>query len=460
MADSLPPKIQKVQKTLKPEMNDLVEKAKKLYQDKLDYFVSLSHKPPAVIVAAPGRVNLIGEHTDYTEGFVLPLATEFCTVAYGTGYLKQGTGSAMSAIRMRMVSDNSPEGLVEERRLVGPHHKAPGEDEPRSWADYIIGTMVQYIGDLPPEGCTMDIAVAFASNVPMGAGLSSSASLLVSAATFFEYFLKDMAFSSADKDTPKVATRALRCQTAENEWAHSPCGIMDQMASSACKKNNAMLLDCRSLEVTHVPFKKDKDNHPVILITDSKVEHEIADSEYGLRRAQCNDALEAMQQVPLYHVAALRDATLQDVKDTYEKGKMDETLFKRAKHVVNENQRTKECKTALKLGMWDRVGELMNGSHTSLRDDYEVSCEEIDFLVDIAQKHAGVYGSRITGGGFGGCSVTLVKQDQVEALKEALKSSYKEKYGKDCDCFVTTPGEGARVLAIDMDCKPVSPFYK
>jgi galactokinase len=208
-----------------------------------------------------------------------------------------------------------------------------------------------------------------------------------------------------------------------------------------------------------VPMKKvSGDDEPLILISDSKVEHEIADGEYGKRRRECNDALEAMHMVPLYHVLSLRDATLQDCKDA--QSKMDDVTYRRAKHVVTENKRTQECKTAIKLGVYDRVGELMNASHASLRDDFEVSCEEVDFLVDIAQKHEGVYGSRMTGGGFGGCTVTLVKKSALASVVETLKTSYKEKYDTGCDCFVTHPGPGARVLAIDLDCKPESDFFK
>jgi len=311
--------------------------------------------------------------------------------------------------------------------------------------------------DLPAEGCALDLAMAFAGNVPAGAGLSSSASLEVVTAIFIEQFMKDMAFSSAESDNI-VMERAIRCQRAENEWAHSPCGIMDQYVSSAAKKGHCMLIDCQSLEVTQVPMK-DSEDKPAILVTNSNVEHEIADSEYGKRRHECQDALDAMQQVPLYHVLSLRDATLQDCKDAEAKMN-DATIYARAKHVVTENTRTTECKTALKLGVWDRVGELMNASHASLRNDFAVSCEEIDFLVDTAQALDGVFGSRLTGGGFGGSTVTLVKKEKVEELKEALIKGYKEKFGKDCECFVVTPAEGARVMAIDMDCKPESDFYK
>ena len=442
---------------LTPQMRGLVDRAKKLYQDKVAYLAQ-THKPPAYIATAPGRVNLIGEHTDYTGGFVLPLAIDQSTVVYGTGFIHTGKGTGATTVRLRMISDKSGEqqDLVEERKLSSGNFRAPDESDPRSWVNYVIGVVVQYMEDLPKEGAALDLAMAFASDVPIGAGLSSSASLEVATAVFLECFLHDMAFSSVP-DANKEQERAIRCQRAENEWAFSPCGIMDQYASSACQDGHLMLLDCQSLEATQVPMKKG-DDQPIILITDSKVSHELADSEYGKRRHECNDALDAMQQVPLYHVLSLRDATLQDCKDA--KVKMTDEIYRRCKHVVTENMRTKECKTALKLGVWDRVGELMNASHASLRDDYEVSCEELDFLADLARKHEGVYGSRMTGGGFGGCTVTLVRKGCEEGLIESLQNGYKEKYGKECDCFLTHPGPGARVLAMDLDIKPESDFYK
>lgn len=443
----LPPKIAKADLT--PSMAKLVETAKALYKDKLGYFAQ-THKAPAYIAAAPGRVNLIGEHTDYNNGFVLPLAIDFSTVCYGTGFVHIGKGTGTTTIRLRMISDKGDPTFIEERKLSVGVLQPPDESAPRSWANYVLGVVAQYMPDLPSEGCALDLAMAFASDVPTGAGLSSSAALEVATAVFLECFMHEMVFSAADSDHDPPVERAIRCQKAENEWAHSPCGIMDQYCSSAAKEGNCMLIDCQSLEVTQVPLKETKDR-PVILITNSNVQHAIADSAYGKRRHECQDALDAMQQVPLYHVLSLRDANLQDCKDAHEK--MGDEIFGRAKHVVTENMRTLECKTALKLGVWERVGELMNASHVSLRDDFEVSCQEVDYLVEAAQKHEGVYGSRITGGGFGGCTVTLVHKDHVESLMKTLKEGYKEMHEKECDCFVTNAARGAHVLAIDMDCK-------
>jgi galactokinase len=448
---SMPPKLHKA--PLDAPTRVLVETAQQLYWDKIAYFCD-HHNPPAFIVAAPGRVNLIGEHTDYTGGFVLPLAIDRLTVVYGTGYLHTGKGTGATTMRVRCISSaQSSNAVVEERKLVsGKTTSPPDADEPTTWVHYVMGVMAQYMPDLPVEGCTLDMAFAVASDVPLNAGLSSSASLEVAVATLLECFLHDMAYSSTPEADP-VKEKALRCQRAENEWAHSPCGIMDQLASCAGQVDHLTLIDCRSLDVTLVPMKHDVETTPpVILVTNSKVTHSIGDGTYGRRRKECNDALEAMQNVPLYHVLSLRDATLQDVKTAHDK--MDAVAYKRATHVVSENQRVNKAKVALKMGLWDTVGALMNESHASLKGDFEVSCDEIDTLVDIAQAYPGVYGSRITGGGFGGCTVTLVQPDAVEGLVAELKKKYMKKHQKECDCFVVRPSAGARRLAIDMRCKP------
>lgn len=452
-SNQLPPKVSKADLT--PEMKELIGKAKQLYVDRLAYFAQ-NQKPPAFIVAAPGRVNIIGEHTDYTGGFVMPMAIDRYTVVYGTGSYKGGKGTAPTVIRLRCTSDQAESEVVEERRLTGIY-SPPDESEPRTWVNYVLGVVAQYMTDLPNEGCHVDLVFSIAGNVPVGAGLSSSASLEVAVALFIECFMHDLAFSSAPEGTDPKVERALRCQKAENEWAHSPCGVMDQMIASAGEQDNLLLINCADLSLTQVPFKKTAEE-AVVLVTDSKISHDIGDSAYGERRHQCNEALQAMQQVPLYHVLNLSDATVQDCKDA--KSKMDDTVYKRAMHVVTENQRTKEAKIAARLGTWERLGELMNASHASLKDDFEVSCDELDFLVDKAQAFDGVYGSRMTGGGFGGCTVTLVQKKAVDGLMTHLKEEYKAKFDKDCDCFVTQPGPGGKVLAIDMNFSQESDFFK
>lgn len=445
-----PPQLQSA--SLSADLKSLVVSAKNLYKAKLGPFAK-DHLPIAFITAAPGRVNLIGEHVDYAGGFVLPLAIAKYTVVYGTGHLVAGEGRAPTHARIRVVSTNFPDSPVEERDLTASNKYAPpSEDDTKSWVNYVSGVVAQYMPDIPLEGYHLDLCMAFASNIPLGAGLSSSASLEVATAVFVEQFLKDFCFSSASNQDRRPVERALRCQRAENEWAHSPCGIMDQLASSCAEEGHFLFIDCQSLEITQVPMKKDANDKPTLLVCNSHVAHDIADSEYGDRRRELNDCLDAMQQIPLYHVGGMRDATLQDVEQT--KGNCEDVAFRRGKHYVTENTRTKECKISLRLGVWERVGKLMNESHESLKSDYEVSCEEIDLLVETAQKVEGVFGSRMTGGGFGGCTVTLVKRDNVDDVIKSMQEAFKAKYNKDIDCFITLPVGGAAVLAADSDCVP------
>lgn len=474
MTIPLPPRLEtsSVQDSIDESMKTLITNAKTMYMNHLHIKCKTLHKSPAWIVTAPGRVNLIGEHTDYTGGYVLPLAVNYGTVCYGTGHFHTSKGNAVSTITFHTVSDHG-KGIsstadqssvtVEVRKLTSveedlqpPNVEDVTAEYKSNWVNYITGVIVQYIPDIPPTGCSLDLAMSFSSNVPLGAGLSSSASLEVSCALFVECILQELAFSSANNvttDDEKKLERSLRCQRAENQWAYSPCGIMDQMASNTCIVGHCMLLDCKTYEITHVPMKANTEDDPILVICNSGVTHEIqADEEYGKRRRECNEAVLAMQEVPLYHVEMLRDATVADCELAYEKNKMDDVLFKRAMHVVTENRRVIECKTALKLGLWEKVGTLMNMSQASLKDNFEVSCDEINTLCEIALGCEGVYGTRLTGGGFGGCTVTLVKKEYAQALIDTLQKQYVEKYPDKttCDCFMTLPAGGARVLAIDM----------
>jgi galactokinase len=504
---------------LSSTQRELISKAKTLYQERLAYFAQ-THQPPAYVCAAPGRVNIIGEHVDYQNGFVLPMCLDdqYQTICYGTGVLHttnttQGS-TAPTSIRLRLVSDqaNVPE-MIEERRFstdtVTPppptkkrHDETTNveededvEDESTSssskWVNYVVGVIVQYLPDIPTTGCVLDLAMAYTSTIPISAGLSSSAALEVVTALFIECILHDgMAFSSSSDTTTTSntnsndisVTRALRCQKAEHTWAHSPCGIMDQYVVSCTAADTAvpaevMLIDCRSLTYTPIRlFKKtsSSSNHnedededtPLFLITNSMVPHDISnDSQYGLRRTECQDAVRVLQSIPsLNHtIETLRDANMEDLHQGLATNKFKDTndiLYKRAHHVISEIARTTDCAEALQHGLWDKVGCLMNASHTSLRDDYNVSCSEVDLLVDMTQQLNGVYGSRMTGGGFGGCTVTLVRPNYVQSVMESLQRQYYEQTGLQCQCFMTQPGCGAKVLAIDMDCKPESDFFK
>jgi galactokinase len=480
-----PPKLLHVLSSLTDAQRTLIDTAKSLYQERLAYFCQQTHHPPAFITAAPGRVNLIGEHVDYQNGLVLPMCLDanYQTICYGTGFLHTSANAdAPTSIRVRLVSDQAeaPEMIEERRFTVNSVNPPPppaasdaaataddeGEDEETAasskWVNYVIGVIAQYLPDIPATGCVLDLAMAYASSVPVAAGLSSSAALEVATALFIECFLHDgMAFSSAHSDFSNDVVRALRCQTAEQTWAHTPCGIMDQYVVSCTAADAApQLIDCRSLVATPVVWKRTPDA-PVVLITNSRVPHDNAnDAQYGQRRRECHEAVLALQSVPLYHVESLRDAVLSDLTTGRQMKKLDDRLYQRAHHVVSENVRTTECAVALRLGLWEKVGQLLNASHASLRDDFQVSCAPVDVLVALAQAQAGVYGSRMTGGGFGGCTVTLVQPDAVAAVVAALQKEYHAQTGLHCDCFVTRPGAGASVLAIDVDCQPESDFYK
>ena len=506
-----PPKLSHAKSSLSATQIQLIEQAKSLYQERLAYFAQ-THHPPAYVCCSPGRVNIIGEHVDYQNGYVLPMCLDdqYQTVCYGTGFLHTTTTSVNAAapppptsIRLRLVSDQAdvPE-MIEERRFsantitpppppsssssksasnsegndnndnddVGLNESTTGSSHAK-WVNYVVGVIVQYLPDIPQTGCVLDLAMSYTSTIPISAGLSSSAALEVVTALFIECFLHDgMAFSSvpaSELETKGTSVlRALRCQKAEHTWAHSPCGIMDQYVVSCTSATlpEVMMIDCRSCTFTPVVLKE-ADDTPVFLITNSMVPHDISnDAQYGLRRKECHDAVNALQSVPLYHIESLRDAVMADL----EKGKHklingndgDDTLYKRAHHVISENVRTTECAVALRLGLWEKAGTLMNASHASLQNDYNVSCKEVDLLVQLTQELDGVYGSRMTGGGFGGCTVTLVQPEKVNDVMDAIKMKYLEQTGIRCQCFITSPGHGAKVLAIDMDCKPESDFFK
>lgn len=412
------------------------------------------------IAVAPGRVNLIGEHTDYTGGFVLPFAIEYSTLVYGRGTAKRASdgggsddddddevvGGERRAI-LRFASDKSPDEVQ-----IVEIDESSAPPEVVSWTTYVVGTVFQYLVDLPPSG-VLDLTFCIAGDVPLGSGLSSSASLEVAVARFVEAILGDAALSGETQMRSPSKIRALRCQRAENEWCRSPCGIMDQAISSAAKGGGLLLIDCRSLEFTEIKMGADAGDDvagaagslPALVVANSNVKHDIAGGEYPVRVAQCKTATEALKQTRP-EIEMLRDATAEDVENA--KDLMDDISYKRARHVTSENQRTLQAKEELEKGNWVAVGELMNASHASMRDDYEVSCEEVDILVDIAQHFPGVYGSRLTGGGFGGCTVTLVSKDKASDLIAHLEQEYKAKTGMECSCFETQPARGAHLLSI------------
>jgi galactokinase len=383
----------------------------KLAADTALEFAKVYGRPPRWIVAAPGRVNVIGEHTDYNDGFVLPMAIERYAVM-------AADKSAGEKIQIRDVAAGVEPALVD---LSAP--VAPGLPK---WGNYPRGVIAGCLErGLNPGG----LDVLLHSTVPLGGGLSSSASLEVCTATLLEA-------ATGKKINP--VEKALLCQKAEHEFAGVPCGIMDQFVSVMGRQNSLLLLDCRSRETQLVPMN---DASVQLLIANTNVRHELANGEYASRRAQCETAAKILG------VASLRDATAGMLESA--KGKMDEAVFRRARHVIGEIERTLHAAEGVRASNWETVGQLMYASHASLRDDYEVSCKELDAIVEISGTigiKGGIYGCRMTGGGFGGCTVALVKTENVEAISKQIAADYKKKTKIDAAIFVSRPAAGATVI--------------
>lgn len=367
---------------------------------------------PTGAVRAPGRVNLIGEHTDYNGGFVLPIAIEREVRALFR---------ARDDRTVNMVSGQSPN---ERAKVDLDLTISPGLPK---WANYCKGV----IAGLIEEGVALGGAdVYFEGNVPLGGGLSSSAALEVATG---------MAMLSASGMSGSVPgpTLARICQKAENEYAGAPCGIMDQAISAMGKAGHAMLMDCRDGSLKQIPFNKPD---LVVLVADTQVKHGIADGGYAARREQCFSAARKM------NVSSLRDADEASIELSHGNGLIDDVEFMRARHVVGEVHRTLEACAALQSGDYRQFGRLMYASHYSLRDDYQVSCEELDELVRIASVTKGVYGARMTGGGFGGCAIALVDAELADSIAQALAEGFFGKFGRRCPVFATHATAGAGVL--------------
>ncbi len=378
-------------------------------------FASHFGRLPAGAVRAPGRVNLIGEHTDYNDGFVLPIAINRQTVA-------------MHARRDdRTVRFASVQAAGEDASVDLDSAVAPGEP---AWANYCRGVVA---GLLAAGAKLAGADVLFDSDIPLGGGLSSSAALEVATAT---------ALLAASGLEGSVAPGELAriCQAAEHDFAGAPCGIMDQSIAIMARRGRAMLLDCRSGEVRHVPFG---DPSKVLLVADTQVKHAISDGGYAVRRQQCHEAAAAMG------ATALRDVDGAAVEAAAADGKLDAKQLMRARHVVGEIARTLAACEALVAGDFARFGELMYASHDSLRDDYEVSCEELDVIVASAAATEGVHGARMTGGGFGGCAIILADADQADDVTQAVQEAFEARFGRKCPIFATTAQPGAGPLAID-----------
>lgn len=364
---------------------------------------------------APGRVNLIGEHTDYNGGHVFPCALTIGT--YGAVRKRQDD-------KLRFYSMNFDRlGVLESsiKELV-PEKKA-------DWTNYPKGVMWAFEkrGMKMPGGLDMVIS----GNIPNGSGLSSSASLEV----LMGYILRDL-FGFQVSNTEL----ALIGQYSENNFNGMNCGIMDQFASAMGKKNHAIFLNTADLSYEYAPLVLDGAK---IVVTNSKVKHSLVSSAYNERRSESETALKELQSV--VDIKGLGDLTEEEF-EKYKYAIKDEVRLRRAKHAVYENQRTIRAVEALKDNDVALFGRLMNDSHVSLRDDYEVSCEEIDILVDEAWKIPGVIGSRITGGGFGGCTVSIVKDEAIDTFREQLGKAYQEKVGKTAEFYIVEIGDGPYIV--------------
>ena len=363
---------------------------------------------------APGRVNLIGEHTDYNGGHVFP-----CALTIGT----YAAARKRDDRKIRFFSINQFSKGVIETSLddLNPSDAA-------GWTNYPKGVVWAFLG----RGLKIDTGfdMVISGDIPAGSGLSSSASLEV----LTGFMLRDL----YGLDSVTNVELAQIGQYSENNFNGMNCGIMDQFASAMGKKDNAIFLDCNTLSYEYAPIVLDGYK---IVVTNSKVKHSLVDSAYNDRRSSCEKALEELKTVT--DISSLGDLT----EEEFEKHKSaikDETRVRRAHHAVYENRRAIKAVEALKNGDLAEFGKLMNESHISLRDDYEVSCPEIDVLVDAAWACDGVVGSRITGGGFGGCSVSIVADDKIESFKEALAKAYKEKCDLEPEFYVVSVGDGPK----------------
>ncbi len=364
------------------------------------------------VYRAPGRVNLIGEHTDYNEGYVMPVALGFyCWVAI----------SPRDDQKLVISSDGFSDTAEEE--LDSP------EIHPRqTWSDYPVGVALELKrAGVPLRGANLLIH----GEVPMGAGLSSSAAIEVATA---------LALAEQSGHSPDRVQLALLCQKAENEFVGARCGIMDQFISLHGRKNHALLLDCRALDFELVAIPE----CVRLVICNTMVKHEHASSGYNQRRAECEEAVQRLAKV-LPGIRSLRDVTL-DQLDLH-RGTLSEVLYKRALHVIAENARVLGATEALRAEDLERFGKRMAESHSSLRDLYEVSCAELDLMVEQAHRQEGVYGARMTGGGFGGSTINLVESRFADAFAENMARGYEKETGIVPQIYICAPAEGAGAVA-------------
>ena len=367
----------------------------------------------AAVYRAPGRVNLIGEHTDYNGGFVLPAAIGFsCWVAI----------APRDDRKLVVYSENFDETHEVSLDALSPR-------TPKRWVDYPAGVAwaLEQAG-FRLRGANLYIV----GEVPLGAGLSSSAAIDVATG----YAL--LATSRYPIDRTRLA---LLCQRAENEFVGARTGIMDQFVSCHGRAGHALLLDCRSLDSRVLPLPPEMK----LIICNTMVRHELGASEYNARRSECEEAVRRLGEV-LPGIRALRDVTLSQLQQ--HRQRLSDVLFKRSRHVITENDRV--CKTADALGQGyaPSLGPLLAESHRSLREDYQVSCGELDIMVEIASRQPGVYGARMTGGGFGGCTINLVRAADALEFQRRVSAEYAAATGRKPDIYICEASEGAEAAVV------------
>jgi galactokinase len=380
---------------------------------------------PAQWFRAPGRVNLIGEHTDYNQGFVMPAAIQLGT----TVAIAPRPDRRVCAVSTRFAERCEADWVDASAPLTA-------DRLPRThWIAYILGVARA----LEQHGIVIPGAnILIHSEVPFGAGLSSSAALEVAVA---------LALTSLTAQTLDAPTLATLCQRAENDYVGVRCGIMDQYSSLCGRAGHALRIDCRSLQHELVPLNSQSlgpDQTPKLVICNTMVKHALAGSAYNRRREECETGVRELRRVAP-EVESLRDVSI-EMLEAHE-SLLDPTIYRRARHVVTENTRVLTAAAALKAADLDRFGKLMRESHRSLCEDFEVSCRELDLLVHLAESIDGVYGSRMTGGGFGGCTVNLVRAEAVVQFRALLAARYTAATGRPPEIYVCEAVDGAGPLA-------------
>lgn len=375
-----------------------------------DLFSRQFGRAPEIIVRAPGRVNLLGEHTDYNQGYVLPMAIARSVWMAAAA----GEGAAI-----RLCSAQREGEVTASLETLRPT---------KTWADYMLGV----VHELQATGRKLSgFDACLWSDIPEGAGLSSSAAIEVAAVTALDTLF---GLALSEQDRIQLAHRA------ENNFVHVHCGIMDQFISVAAKANHALFLDCHSLDAQHIPLQLQK--HTVLII-DSRRPRTLASSKYNERRQECETAVELLRS-RLPHIASLRDISVDELEKYHDL--LPAAIYRRAKHVASENERVLSAVRALRNNDLSAFGSLMIESHVSLKHDYDVSCIELDFLVDAMMQHDAALGARLTGAGFGGCTVNLVESAACDDLCAVIAEKYERKFGLQPQFYRSHASAGAAVV--------------